>query len=592
MRSIVEQAAPLILQMAPDGVIDFASGFHLQSLGLTAEDLLGTSFLGFIGEAPATQKAFQLAMVGEFGTAEISLAGCQFEVSITPMVDQLGAIAGVTAIFVDMTARAVTTAELRRSEASFRVLIESSPDAVFVHRFGRIVYANDATRALLLYPTIADLLGKPVLDVFAKEDRAAIATTIRNVPESAGSYSHRYKLTRFDGELSIFEVTTMAVQYDGADAVVHIARDVTKALRMQAKLAQTERLASLGTLASGVGHEINNPLAYMTANLSFIADELMERLPPDASPENADLHSALQDARDGTDRVRDIVRQLSEFTKVDSDTENLIDPRSSIEFAIRMSWNHLRRKTRIETRLQLTGLVRGNQARLGQVLLALLLNAADALHDKPLAESQLWIRCRDRGNDVLIEVEDSGPGIPEQILANIFDPFFSASQVRQGTGLGLSVAHSMIVEMGGTIEVQSRPGKGTRVQVVLPREEDRTGEIDGNKSILVVTDEVRFLEAAQIALRGNTVRIAGRMSIAISDLGQPHDAVVCDLSTADVNITAFANEARGSSQHLIFVAQVGTLVTPEEEALASVLLRKPVGADRIAMQLSSLWRSE
>lgn len=591
LRSIVEQAAPLIFQTTPDGLIDFAAGYHLETLGLSSDDLLGTSFLEFVGGQALAQKAFQLAMVGEFSTTELPLAGCEFEVRLTPVVDQHGAIAGVTAIFLDITSRALAAAELRRSEASFRALIESSPDAIFVHRFGRIVYANDATRALLLYGCMDDLLGKPVLELFAKVDRPAVASSIRMAAINSEAYSSRHRLTRSDGDQGICEVTTMSLQYDGEDAIVHIVRDVTQALRMQTKLAQTERLASLGTLASGVGHEINNPLAYMTANLSFIADELKELLPPTSSEENADLHNALQDVRDGTDRVRDIVRQLGEFTKVDADTEDLIDPRSAVESAIRMSWNHLRRHARIETHLHLVGSVRGNQARLGQVLLALLLNATDAMVDNLIADSKLSVRCRNNDGEVLIEVEDNGPGISDEILTKIFDPFFSAGKDGQGTGLGLSVAHSIVAAMGGTLEVQTQLGAGTTIQVFLPKAHDSAGTVRGDKSVLVITDEVRFLEAAQIALRGETIRIAGRMSIAAADLHDTYDAILCDLSSADVDIATFAKDARAHSDLLLFVAQSGTSVSSEEEALASVLLRKPVGADRLAMQLAALWKS-
>lgn len=592
LRAIIEQSAPVILQIDPLGAITFAAGYHLETLGLSDQTLVSSPFHDFLSGHEATMQTFREALAGEFCTTEIHLGGCDFEIRLTPMVDQRGNISGVTAFFADITARARAADELRRSESSFRVLIESSPDAVFVHRFSRIVYANNATRRILGYSKIGEVLGIPVLELFSKEDRPQVAQRIRQTTEKSDSYMERYKLINFKGTVGTFEVTTMAVQYDGESAIVHIARDITQSLRMQTKLAQTERLASLGTLAGGVGHEINNPLAYMTANLSFIADELDEMLPRESSDVNEDIHSALQDVRDGTDRVRDIVRQLNEFTRVDSDTEELIDPRTAAEYALRRAWTQLRKHSRVETRLGPVGFVRGNQARLGQAFLALLLNATEALSAQALSDSELIVECYERDETITIEIKDNGPGIPEKFLANIFDPFFSANASGQGTGLGLSVAHSIVVGMGGHIEIDTEIGKGTVARIQLPRVQGCPREPQGDRNILVVTDEIRFLESAQIALRGHRIRLAGRMNIAISDLeNRSYDAVLCDLTSADADILAFATKAKAAAGIVVFVAQSGTVISKEATELATLLLRKPVGADGIAMQLAKLWKT-
>ncbi len=590
LQRIVEHAAPVILQIDAGATIRFAAGYHLEALGLSAESLLGTSFSEFISTHEPTLRGLQQAFMGEFGTSEIPLSGCQFEIRLTPMVDQRGAIAGVTAVFVDITERAQAAEELGRSEASFRVLTESSPDAVIVHRFGRIVYANRAAGDLLQHSDASDLKGKPVLEFFAKEDRPQAMQRIRDAATSSEQFQDRFRLIRRSGDEGAFEVTTMAVQYDGGTATVHVARDITQALRMQTKLAQTERLASLGTLAGGVGHEINNPLAYMTANLSFIIEELTRLLPPNESEDNAELHHALRDVQDGTGRVKDIVRQLNEFTRVDSEVEELIDPRAAIEAAVRMSWNHVRRSARLQTHLLPVSSVRGNTSRLGQVFLALLLNASAALSAQHIAESVVTIASYEEGENVVIEVSDNGPGIPEEVLSNIFDPFFSASADGQGTGLGLSVAHSIVVAMGGSIDVSTKTGEGTTIQIHLPCAQERPGEQAGEKSVLVVTDDVRLLEAAQIALRGNRIRIAGKMSIASPELdGEPLDAILCDISSADVDIASFGDRANRGGSALLWISQQLDQVPQEHREIASLCLQKPIGADSISMQLSKLW---
>ncbi len=590
LQRVVEHSAPVILQLGAEGVILYAAGYHLEALGLSAESLVGTSFSEFISSHDPTLQVLQLAYTGEFGTSEIPLSGCQFEIRLTPIVDQVGTIAGVIAVFVDVTERVQAADELGRSESSFRVLTESSPDAIIVHRFGRIVYANRAAGDLLQHDNAAELKGKPVLEFFARDDRPTAMQRIRDSLGSPEQFRDRFKLIRRSGEEGFFEVTTMAVQYDGGVATVHVARDITQTLRMQTKLAQTERLASLGTLAGGVGHEINNPLAYMTANLSFLIEELTRLLPPEDNEDNAELHHVLRDVQDGTGRVKDIVRQLNEFTRVDSEVEELVDPRVAIEAAVRMSWNHVRRSARLQTNLLPVASVRGNTSRLGQVILALLLNASAALSAQHISESIITISSYEEGESVIIDVHDNGPGIPDSILSNIFDPFFSASAHGEGTGLGLSVAHSIVVAMGGTIDVSTKLSEGTSVQIHLPRAQERPGEVAGDKSILVVTDDVRRLEAAQIALRGNRIRIAGKMSIASPELdGDSLDAILCDISSADVDISVFGTRANRLGSTLLWLSQQLDQVPQEHRDIASLCLQKPVGADSISMQLSRLW---
>ena len=255
-----------------------------------------------------------------------------------------------------------------------------------------------------------------------------------------------------------------------------------------------------------------------------------------------------------------------------------------------MSWNHVRRTARLQTHLLPVSSVRGNTSRLGQVFLALLLNASAALTAQHISDSIVTISSYEKDEDVIIEVSDNGPGIPEEILANIFDPFFSASANGQGTGLGLSVAHSIVVAMGGSIDVTTKIGEGTTIQIHLPSAQERLGEVAGEKSILVVTDDVRLLEAAQIALRGNRIRIAGKMSIASPELdGGPLDAILCDISSADVDIPTFGNRANRLGNALLWLSQQLDQVPQEHRDIASLCLQKPIGADNISMQLSKLW---
>jgi len=461
-----------------------------------------------------------------------------------------------------------------------------------VHRFGRIVYANQATCTLLQHDDKSDLLGKPALELFSKIDRPSAMRRIRESNNSQEQFHDRFRLQRKSGDEGTFEVSTMSIQYDGGDATVHIARDITQALRMRTKLAQTERLASLGTLAGGVGHEINNPLAYMMANLTFLIEELTPLLPPEASEENAELHHALRDVQDGAGRVKDIVRQLSEFTRGDPNVEELIDPRTAIETAVRMSWNHVRRSARLRLHLRPVGRIRGNGTSLGQVFFALLLNASAALGEQHISNSEITISSYLRGDDAVFEVKDNGPGIPDEVLTHIFDPFYSASSNGQGTGLGLSVAHSVVIAIGGSIDVTTTLGEGTCVQIRLPCTPNAAAAATEEKSILVSTDDVRLLGAIQIAMRGHATCMTGRMSIAYPLLdGPPLDAILCDISSADVDIVTFGTRAQRHSGPIVWLSQQLDQVSQAQRDLAAGCLQKPIAADTITEYLTRLWQT-
>jgi CheY-like chemotaxis protein/two-component sensor histidine kinase len=219
-------------------------------------------------------------------------------------------------------------------------------------------------------------------------------------------------------------------------------------------------MAGLGTLAAGVAHEINNPLASVSANLEYVA----QRVEGDV-----DLATVVAEAQDGAERVRDVVRGLRAFSAPTGRERRPADVRGELEAAIRLARNEIRHRARLEVDVGDLPLVEAGAHELGQVFLNLLLNAAQAIPEGRAEENLIEVVARRTPEGAAsISIRDSGVGIPPQVLERIFEPFFTTKPLGVGTGLGLAIAHRIVVDAGGRIEVETQLGRGSAFRVVLP----------------------------------------------------------------------------------------------------------------------------
>ena len=241
---------------------------------------------------------------------------------------------------------------------------------------------------------------------------------------------------------------------------------------LQARLAQTDRLTSLGTLTAGVAHEINNPLAYLLLNLSYVSDELPKLLAHQLETMDdraQEVCLALDHARNGAERIRDIVRSLKTFSRPENETLAPIDVALVLDATLAMVGNEIRHRANVIKEYSTAPKVIANEARLGQVFLNLLLNAVQALPERHYDSNEIRVVLRKTSSDhVVIEVHDNGVGIAPQIRGRIFEPFFTTKPVGIGTGLGLAICHGIITSLGGSLSVESEVGKGSVFRVELP----------------------------------------------------------------------------------------------------------------------------
>src|SRR6266540_2527143 len=341
---------------------------------------------------------------------------------------------------------------LRASEAKFRAAFEfATLGILLVDAEGRLVETNRALRRMLDRGE-DELRELTFAEVHAVADRPSAVAILRQMREDGAPLEVIVRASALRDAAGAFRFALAVVE------------DVTEKKRLEAQLALADRMASVGTLAAGVAHEINNPLAFILANLEFAVAELR------AAAVDPEVVRALAEARDGGLRVREIVRDLKAFSRADTEEgHETLDLRRVLQSALGLAQNEIRHRARLEVEVGDIPHVTGSEHRIGQVFLNLLINAAQAVPDGRAAENLVRaVTATAPDGRALVEISDSGSGIAADVLPHIFDPFFTTKPVGVGTGLGLSICHGIVSGLGGEIQVDSRLGRGSTFRVLLP----------------------------------------------------------------------------------------------------------------------------
>jgi PAS domain S-box-containing protein len=377
-----------------------------------------------------------------------------------------------------------------------------------------------------------------------------------------------YRIVRPDGTVRHLRTWAHLIT-EQRRRMVGVAQDVTERKQLEESLIFADRMTSVGTLAAGVAHEMNNPLAFVHSNLVFARDEIARCIgqphetadptpaPPFADADLEEVKLALDEALEGAERVRFIVRDLKTFSRADSEEVGEFDVIGVLDFAVKMASNHARHVARFEKDLPDLPPVHGNSARLGQVFLNLIINAIQALPPDRASENVIRISARPaESGGVCIEVQDNGTGIPLEIRRRIFDPFFTTKPVGIGTGLGLSICHNIVSSMGGSIQVESEVGRGSLFRVRLPpapvdairiERPVSDGQAGTRRSVLIIDDEPRVLAGlARLLSRSHHVETAtGALpALDLIGAGRRYDAILCDVMMPQMSGTEFHDELR------------------------------------------------
>lgn len=416
---------------------------------------------------------------------------------------------------------------LRSSEERFRILIDSMDDLVFT---------VDETRR------IDGIFGRrsdgELIDPHALRDEKALQRALdgervvydSTVETASGTRSFQTVLTpRRD-------------RHGKVVGAVGVARETTEAKRVQAQLAVSDRMASVGLLAAGMAHEINNPLTSLLGNLELAQLEAADELPSGEM-----LREQIRDSLASAVRIRDVVRDLKLFSRFDEEKRSAVDVEKVLESCARMAWNEIRHRARLTKKIYAGALVEANESRLGQVFLNLLINAAQAIPEGNADKNEITL-----SNDftpdgrILVQIKDTGTGMSPQVINKLFTPFFTTKPVGVGTGLGLSICHRIISALGGEISVESEVGRGTIFSVILPRATSALASAAARPEeksaarrarVLVVDDEKMILDLVKRTLaRDHDVTTESNASRILQRIigGERFDVILCDLMMPDM----------------------------------------------------------
>jgi PAS domain S-box-containing protein len=370
---------------------------------------------------------------------------------------------------------------LRRAGERFRQLIETMPDGVVVHRMGEIVYVNPKVLSVLGVESAEEVIGKSTLEFIAPEHQQMSIERVQAMYETGQPAPvQEIRIARKDGSTLETEMLALPIDFEGEPAIFVMARDITERKMLQLHMLQADRIASVGTLAAGLTHEINNPLAYVTSNLDFLVAEcpqLRKALVAGDGPRARagletrldEIEETVQETREGVERVRRIISNLRTFSRDEGERRRPVDVHRVLETSINLARGEVRKNARIEMDLRAVPPVEASESRLGQVFLNLLMNAAQALPAGRAQQNTIRIATRTGGGgEAIIEVRDTGVGIAPENLGRIFEPFFTTKPAGIGTGLGLSICRNIVTDLGGEIAVESEAGSYTLFRVSLP----------------------------------------------------------------------------------------------------------------------------
>jgi PAS domain S-box-containing protein len=516
--------------------------------------------------------------------------------------------------------------QARERERQLSTALQSVTDAVLgVDLAGRITFMNPAAEALT-GTSAAEAVGKRASDVMQGEGSDASDTASDEPPMSQAMRELRRVEAKGGSLLNAATGARHATHGSAAPVLdagqpigaVMVLRDVTQQERVQRQLEFADRLASLGTMAAGVAHEVNNPLSVVLANVTILCDDIedhradLERrsITYDAQRLQQML-SSLGDVRSAADRIRRIMLDLLAFSRRERPDTGFADVRRCVEWATRTTSHEFKNRARVSSNVGQLPNVAGDDARLVQVLVNLLINAAHAIEPGHTDENRVSVDAGTREDGwVQLEVSDTGSGIPPEILGRIFEPFFTTKGVEKGTGLGLSICHGIVTSFGGKLEVASELGKGTRFTISLPPAQpspkpapppaaEREKPL-AQARVLVIDDEPQVLRFMQRVLREHSVTCFedAREALSLIDRGEPFDVVLSDLMMPSMTGMAFyealLERQPELAKRVVFLSGGATLPNVDAflRAVSNPRMDKPFAVEKIRSIVNEMARSK
>lgn len=391
-------------------------------------------------------------------------------VSASPMFDRDGKVVAAVSVSLDITARKKLEEDLKKSERKYNAVFNNIPRALFLLNRETLAILDCNRSATSLYGyTKGEMIGKNFMEFFAETDREEHKSLVKNL-QGINRVKHLAKEERsFYVNISLTDS-----DYQVAPKVIlAMVIDVTERIEAEQQVIQANKMATLGEMATGVAHELNQPLSV----IQMISNLFVRKLDRGALPDRETLSEVSSKLRSNVERASKIISHMREFGRKSALEVSSVQINDVILKSLDFFSQQLRLRN-IEVILELENgvpTIEADPNRLEQVFINLLTNARDAIEEKSLKEpsslggKRITIRTHFNRRYVFAEVCDSGTGIPKELTHKIFEPFFTTKTVGKGTGLGLSISYNIISDYGGTIHAVSKEGEGACFDIRFPR---------------------------------------------------------------------------------------------------------------------------
>ncbi|MFH1103080.1 MAG: PAS domain S-box protein [Pseudomonadota bacterium] len=389
-------------------------------------------------------------------------------VKTSPIKNSKGEIVAAMEVNLDITERKQLEEKLAASEEKYHAIFDNIPNPIFVIDVVtlHILNCNDSVKAVYGYDK-RELINMPFTDLFKPDERDFYQLKIKTSREITQA-----KNVHKEGKTLFVNIRVSPSEYGGNQVFLITTSDITKRLEVEQQLIQASKMATLGEMATGVAHELNQPLSVIKTASSYFMKKVKSQEPIQEDV----LFTMSEEIDKHIDRAVKIINHMREFGRKAQDELVEVDVNITLQRAFEIFSQQLKLRgidVVWETQEDLPKIM-GDPNRLEQVFVNLFINARDAIEEKwnkkefRPGDKRIVLRTRSNQKEVIIEVEDTGPGIPDSILNKIFEPFFTTKAVGKGTGLGLSISYSIIKECGGEIHALSEEGKGTTFVIHCP----------------------------------------------------------------------------------------------------------------------------
>jgi histidine kinase len=381
-------------------------------------------------------------------------------VRTSPIKDAAGEIVAAMEMSLDITHNRQLADELKKSEKKYREIFNHIPNPVFVldRETLAIIDCNESVKIDYGYSK-EELIARSFLDLFAGNEKESYALEMRTA-----TTLNQIKHVGKEGKTLVVNIRISPSDYPGKKVLLVTTSDITKRLEAEQQLIQASKMATLGEMATGIAHELNQPLSVIKTASSFCIKKMDNRKKIDRET----LSTLLTKIDSNTDRASRIVNHMRQFARKSDMTLGRVQVNEILKKAFEIFSQQLKLRgiDVVWDMEESLPLIKAEASRLEQVFINLLINARDAIEDRwgsqepPGSDKRITIKTSTAKKKVIVEVCDTGVGIPDAILDKIFEPFFTTKEVGKGTGLGLSISYGIVKECGGSIRARSHKDKG------------------------------------------------------------------------------------------------------------------------------------